>query len=64
VSVTGIARIYRDLASTLVIDTSDRDLTDQIEAEGVRCIVTDTVMRDAEVSAALGRTLLAGTGSW
>jgi LPPG:FO 2-phospho-L-lactate transferase len=64
VSVTGIARIYRDLASTLVIDTSDRDLADQIEAEGVRCIVTDTVMRDAEVSAALGRTLLAGTGSW
>lgn len=64
VSVTGIARIYRDLASALVIDTSDGDLADEVEAEGIRCIVTDTVMRTAEVAAALGRTLLTGTGSW
>jgi LPPG:FO 2-phospho-L-lactate transferase len=64
VSVTGIARLYREVAGTLVIDESDRELAGEVEAEGVRCIVTDTVMRDAEVSAALGRTVLASAGSW
>ena len=64
VSVAGIARLYRDLAGTLVIDEADRALAGEVEAEGVRCIVTDTVMRSAEVSAALGRTVLAATGAW
>ncbi len=64
VSAVGIARLYRDLAGTLVIDETDRELAGDVEAEGVRCIVTDTVMRTADVSAALGRTILASTGSW
>ena len=59
VSVTGIARLYRDVAGTLVVDESDRALAGDVEAEGVRCIVTDTVMRNADVSAALGRAVLA-----
>jgi LPPG:FO 2-phospho-L-lactate transferase len=63
VSVAGIARLYRDLAGALVIDERDRDLAGAVEAEGVRCIVTDTVMRTADVSAALGRTVLAAAGS-
>jgi LPPG:FO 2-phospho-L-lactate transferase len=58
VSVAGIARLYRDVAGTLVIDESDRALAGDVEAEGVRCIVTDTVMRTPDVSAALGRTVL------
>jgi LPPG:FO 2-phospho-L-lactate transferase len=64
VSATGIARLYREVAGTLVIDERDRELAREVEVEGVRCIVTDTVMRDAEVSAALGRTVLASAGSW
>jgi LPPG:FO 2-phospho-L-lactate transferase len=64
VSAVGIARLYRDLAGTLVIDESDLELLSDVEAEGVRCIVTDTVMRTPDVSAALGRTILASTGSW
>jgi LPPG:FO 2-phospho-L-lactate transferase len=62
VSVTGIARLYRDLAGTLVIDECDSELAGDVEAEGIRCIVTDTVMRTPEVSAALGRTVLASAG--
>jgi LPPG:FO 2-phospho-L-lactate transferase len=64
VSVVGVARLYRDLASAFVIDESDRELAGDVEAEGVRCIVTDTVMRTPEVSAALGRTILASAGPW
>ena len=63
VSVAGVARLYRDVAGTLIIDERDRALAGDVEAEGVRCIVTDTVMRTPEVSAALGRTVLtAGRG--
>jgi LPPG:FO 2-phospho-L-lactate transferase len=63
VSVAGIARLYRDVAGTLIIDERDRALAGDVETEGVRCIVTDTVMSTPEVSAALGRTVLTA-GSW
>jgi LPPG:FO 2-phospho-L-lactate transferase len=58
VSVVGVARLYRELASALVIDEADADLAEAVEAEGVRCIVTDTVMRSPAVAAALARTVL------
>jgi LPPG:FO 2-phospho-L-lactate transferase len=58
VSVVGVARLYRGLASALVIDEADAELTDAVEAEGLRCIVTDTVMRSPAVAAALARTVL------
>ena len=57
-SVVGVARLYRDLASVLVIDTVDAGLAPAVEDEGMRCIVTDTVMRTPEVSAALATTVL------
>jgi LPPG:FO 2-phospho-L-lactate transferase len=62
VSVVGIARVYRDVAATLVIDTVDAGLAPAVEAEGVRCVVTDTVMRDPVVAAALARTTLEVAG--
>jgi len=58
VSVVGVARLYRDLASALVIDEADTELSDAVEAEGLRCIVTETVMRSPAVAAALARTVL------
>lgn len=65
-SVVGIARYYSPLASTLVIDSVDAHLADLVEAEGMRCVVTDTIMSDPVVSAALARTCLSvadeGTG--
>ena len=53
-SVVGVARLYRSFASTLVIDEADRDLASAVESEGVRCVVTDTIMRDPIAAAALG----------
>jgi LPPG:FO 2-phospho-L-lactate transferase len=57
-SAVGIARWYAPLAATLVIDRVDADLAERVEAEGVRCVVTDTIMRDPATSAALARTCL------
>ena len=42
----------------LVIDRADAEGAADVEADGVRCVVTDTVMRDAE-SRALAEAVLA-----
>ncbi|MCB1002941.1 MAG: 2-phospho-L-lactate transferase [Acidimicrobiales bacterium] len=57
-SVVGVARLYRDLAATLVVDTADADLAPAVEAEGVRCVVAPTIMSGPDEAAALGRTVL------
>lgn len=58
-SVVGVARLYRDLAATLVIDDADADLAPAVEAEGLRCVVAPTIMSGPDEAAALGRTVLA-----
>lgn len=60
VSVVGVARLYAGLAATLVIDDADAGLAGAVEAEGVRCVVTPTVMRGAAEAAALARAVLDG----
>jgi LPPG:FO 2-phospho-L-lactate transferase len=57
-SVVGVARLYQDLASTMVIDTADVDRVVEIEALGIRCVVTDTIMSTPAVAASLARTVL------
>jgi LPPG:FO 2-phospho-L-lactate transferase len=57
-SVVGVARLYRDLASALVVDEADRDLARDVEREGLRCVVTDTIMRGPAEAAALAATAL------
>jgi len=57
-SVVGVARLYRDLAATLVVDTADAASAPAVEAEGMRCVVAPTVMRDPATAAALARTVL------
>jgi LPPG:FO 2-phospho-L-lactate transferase len=59
VSCVGVASAYRDIASSLVIDAVDRDRAGEVEALGVRAVVTDTIMRSPEVAAALARRTLA-----
>ncbi|MCU1454505.1 MAG: fbiA [Acidimicrobiales bacterium] len=59
-SVVGVARLYAPIAATLVIDEADADLADAVEAEGLRCVVAPTVMRDPDAAAALARVVLAG----
>ena len=57
-SVVGVARIYRDLAATLVVDAADAGLADAVETEGMACVVTDTIMSSPEVAADLSRRIL------
>lgn len=59
-SVVGIARYYVELAETLVIDRADAGSAETIEALGMRCVVTDTIMSEPGVAATLGRTVIAG----
>ena len=49
--------------ATLVIDLEDEPLAAEVEAQGVRCVVTDTIMRSVTVSAALARTAIAAAGT-
>ena len=58
-SVVGVARLYRDVAATLVIDEADRALADAVEAEGIRCVVAPTIMSGPAEAAALAEVVLA-----
>ena len=62
-SVVGVARLYADLAATLVVDEADADLADAVEAAGMRCVVAPTVMSSPDKAAALGRVVLDGIAS-
>ena len=57
-SVVGVARLYAPWVRTLVVDNADADRAADVEAEGVRCVVTDTVMGTPERAAALARVVI------
>ncbi len=59
VSAVGVARIYQGLIDVMVIDNADRELAPRVEALGMRCVVTDTMMTSAERKAELARDVLA-----
>lgn len=61
-SVVGVARIYAEIAATIVIDDADAALAPGVEAEGMRAIATSTVMSTPAVSAALATTVLNAAG--
>lgn len=58
VSAAGVAGCYADLLDGWVIDERDADQRHAIAATGPAVRVTDTVMRDVEVSAALARVVV------
>lgn len=62
VSAVGVARAYADFLNVLVIDEQDADLAAGVEAEGVKAIVTDTIMRDLDVKRALAQVTLEQAG--
>jgi LPPG:FO 2-phospho-L-lactate transferase len=62
VSAVGVTRRYRDFLDVMVIDQQDAALSHEIEDLGIPCIITDTIMRDAESKAALARTVLEAAG--
>ena len=58
-SVVGVARLYSPIASILVIDTVDAHHAAAVEATGMRCVVTDTVMSTRPVARQLALDTLA-----
>jgi LPPG:FO 2-phospho-L-lactate transferase len=61
-SVVGVARLYAPCVGTLVVDTADASHLAAVEAEGVRCVVTPTVMSTPERAEALGRVVVDAVG--
>lgn len=57
-SVLGVARIYAEIAGSLVLDEVDAASADDVAATGVRPIVTDTIMSDVDRAAALASVVL------
>ena len=59
-SVVGVARMYAPVCGTLVIDERDANLENRIVDEGLKCIVTDTMMDDIDIARRLARTAIEG----
>ncbi|MEP7201965.1 MAG: 2-phospho-L-lactate transferase [Ilumatobacteraceae bacterium] len=57
-SVVGVARLYAPIAAALVIDPVDAYLVDAIEAEGIRAVVTPSIMSTPEIELELARVSL------
>ena len=57
-TVVGVARLYRDLAATLVIDEADAASAPAVEAEGMRCVVAPTIMSTPQRAAELARIVI------
>jgi LPPG:FO 2-phospho-L-lactate transferase len=58
VSARGVAGLYRDVISGFVLDERDASQRADVEALGVRILVTDTIMRDARAAARLAEAAL------
>jgi LPPG:FO 2-phospho-L-lactate transferase len=58
----GVARGYVGLIDIFVLDTVDAGLTPEVEALGLRTVVTDTIMTDDASRARLAREVLAALG--
>jgi LPPG:FO 2-phospho-L-lactate transferase len=57
-SVVGVAELYAPICGTLIIDSADADLASAVEATGMRCIVTSTIMGKPESDHALIQAVL------
>ena len=57
-SVVGVARLYAPFAAALVVDEADAALAPAVEAEGLRCVVTPSIMRDRAAAAALAERVV------
>jgi LPPG:FO 2-phospho-L-lactate transferase len=59
VSCVGVAQAYAEFCATIVIDAVDASRAGEVDATGVRAVVTDTMMRSPEIAAALAASALA-----
>lgn len=58
-SVVGVARLYAEIAGTLVIDPVDSHLASAIEATGMHVVITPSVMSSPEIGHELARQTVA-----
>ena len=58
-SVVGVARLYRPIASVLVVDEVDAHLADAVEDAGMRCVVAPSIMSTPARARALAAATLA-----
>jgi LPPG:FO 2-phospho-L-lactate transferase len=58
-SVAGVAGLYAPIAGTLVIDPLDAGLADAVAEQGMRALVTPSVMSEPEIGHELARRVLA-----
>ena len=61
-SVVGVARLYAPWVGTLVVDVADAHHAGAVEAEGLRCVVTPTVMNSPQRAEDLARTVVDAAG--
>lgn len=61
-SAVGVARLYADIAGTLLVDTVDAALVPQVEELGLRCVATSSIMKDRSDAAALTAACIAAAG--
>jgi hypothetical protein len=57
--VAGVAAVLSDVAGTLVVDAADASLAAAVEAQGMSCVVTQTVMESVRVAEELALATLA-----
>jgi LPPG:FO 2-phospho-L-lactate transferase len=58
VSATGVATSYKDLLAAWLVDDVDAEAIPAVEAMGIRCGATDTIMVDDERAEAVARAAL------
>lgn len=58
VAADAVAQTYADFCDAWVLDNADADLCEAVQDCGIAVTATDTIMRDAAVSAAVARTAL------
>jgi LPPG:FO 2-phospho-L-lactate transferase len=57
-TVVGVARLWAPFAATLIIDPVDAGLRPGVEAAGMRCVVTPSVMSEPGVATSLAAAVL------
>jgi LPPG:FO 2-phospho-L-lactate transferase len=62
-TAVGVARIYRSIATTFIVDAADAELADEIEGLGLRPVVMDTIMSDDAARARIAGACLELLGS-
>ena len=61
-SVVGVAEVWCSLAATLVVDDADAGIAPMVEARGMRCVVTPSIMSGPVEAANLARAVLVAGG--